>query len=60
MKNRELELIPYPTSAELYAVERAARLERAREMARLLRAAVSNVRSLFSAPEAKNQGLRHA
>ena len=56
MKNRELRLMPYPTTAELYALERAARAERAAEMARLVRAAVSNVRKLFSAPK----GLRHA
>ena len=56
MKNRELQLMPYPTTAELYALERAARAERAAEMARLLRTALSSVTKLFSAPK----GLRHA
>ncbi|HYL89407.1 MAG TPA: hypothetical protein VEU32_11685 [Burkholderiales bacterium] len=56
MKNRELRLMSYPTTAELYALERAARAERTAQMARLLRAAVSDVRKLFSAPK----GLRHA
>ncbi len=55
MENRELQLT-YPTTAELYALERAARAARAAEFARVFRALVRNVKSLFSAPK----GLRHA
>jgi hypothetical protein len=51
MKNR------YPTSAELYALEREARRLRAEEMARLLRAGASAVLNLF---KVQAKGLRHA
>jgi hypothetical protein len=52
----------YPTAAELYAFEREARRLRAAEMARLARAGVDAVRSLFARPiTARNaKGLRHA
>jgi hypothetical protein len=56
------DLYRYPTSAELYALELRARRERAREMARLLAAAVHALKSLaaraVTAPGAK--GVRHA
>ena len=64
MKNRE---INYPTPEELYAIERRARLMRAAEMGRVLRALVSSLkRALARAgqshaplrPDAK--GIRHA
>jgi hypothetical protein len=42
------DLYRYPTSAELYALELAARRERAREMARLVRAGASAVKSLVT------------
>ena len=58
MKNRELRL-QYPTAAELYALERAARAARGAQLARLLGAAVNGVKSLFaSAGEMK--GVKHA
>ena len=60
MKNRELQLASTPTSEELYALVRAAQAARSAEMARLLRAAVSYVKNLFSAPEERNEGLGHA
>jgi hypothetical protein len=44
MKNRNLH---YPTTAELYAFEREARRLRAEEVARLISAGFSAVRSLF-------------
>jgi hypothetical protein len=51
-----------PTSAELYALEQLARRERSREIARLLRAGASAVKSLvkraIAVPAAK--GVRHA
>jgi hypothetical protein len=49
MKNR------YPTTQELYALEREARRLRAAEMARILRAAAAALRNLFSM-----KGFRHA
>jgi hypothetical protein len=52
MKNR------YPTSAELYALEREARRMRAEHVAQLLRAAANGWRALW-APKAV-KGLRHA
>jgi hypothetical protein len=55
MKNRDLQLNPYPTSAELYAFERAAKTARAREMVRLASSAVARVKNLF-----ETKGLRHA
>ena len=48
MKNRELNL-QVPTPAELYAVERAAKVARAAEMARLVRAAFAGVKGVFHA-----------
>jgi len=61
MKNRDLELKHYPTPAELYALERAAKAARSAEIARLIRAAVSGVTTLFSAAEkTKTKGLQHA
>jgi hypothetical protein len=55
MKNRELRLQNYPSTAELYALERAAKAARAAEMARLARAAVTSVKNFFDV-----KGLRHA
>jgi len=57
MKN--LHPIRYPTPQELYAFEHHARRLRAQEMARLLRAAATAVRNLFSV-NVKVKGLRHA
>jgi hypothetical protein len=54
MKNRDL--LRYPTAEELYALERAARVARSREMARLLRRAFNALRHLFD----EGKGLRHA
>jgi hypothetical protein len=54
MKNRDL--MRYPTAEELYALERAARVARAREMARLARRALNALRQLFE----EGKGLRHA
>ena len=51
MKNRELELQHYPTTAELYALERAANAARAAEVARLVTAAARSVKSLFAPTE---------
>jgi hypothetical protein len=48
MKNRELKL-QQPTTAELYAVERAAKAARSAEMARLMRAAFAGVKGVFLA-----------
>ena len=55
----------HPTSAQLYALEQSARRERSRAQARLLRAAVSAVKSLFarafsSAAHIQRQVARHA
>ena len=47
----------YPTPQELYAFEHNARRLRAQEMARLIRAATTGVRSLF---RVNVKGLRHA
>lgn len=58
MKNRDLQLKPYPTTAELYALERAARQARATETVRLLSAAFDRVKSLFATSAEK--GLKHA
>lgn len=56
MKNR------YPTSEELYALEREARRLRAEEMARLWLAGAGAVRSLFAriVTVRNAKGLRHA
>jgi|1185.fasta_scaffold469898_2 hypothetical protein len=59
MKNRELELQHYPTSAELYALERAAKAARGAELARLVSAAIDNVKSLF-ATTGEMKGVNHA
>jgi hypothetical protein len=53
MENRDLNR--YPSPEELYALERAARVARSREMARLARSAFNALRHLFEA-----KGLRHA
>ena len=58
MKNRELQLQHYPTTAELYAFERAAKAARTAELARLAGAAVKRIKSLFAEQDAK--GLKHA
>ncbi len=60
MKNRDLELKHYPTPAELYALERAAKQARAAEIARLFRVAFGGVKTLFSAAGSKTKGLQHA
>ena len=61
MKNRQLNLQPQiagaPTTAELYALERAANAARAAEMVRLARAAANGVKALFAPTE---KGLKHA
>jgi hypothetical protein len=44
MKNRELRLQHEPSTAELYALEQAAKAARAAEMARLVRAVVNRVK----------------
>jgi hypothetical protein len=58
MKNRELQLQHYPTTAELYAFERAAKAARAAELARLGAVAMKRIKSLFAEQDAK--GLKHA
>ena len=57
MKNRDLNWNRYPTQEELYALERAARVARATEVARLVGAVVARVKHLLR-PTTK--GLRHA
>lgn len=56
--------VRYPTPAELYALDQAARRARAREIARLLRSAALAVKSLFarapSAARVHGQVARHA
>jgi hypothetical protein len=56
------DLVSYPTRAELYALELAARRERSLQMARLVRAASRalklRIARLFAAPGRK--GMRHA
>ena len=59
MRNRDLRLNRYPTSAELYALERAARSARAAELARLLKAGLASVKGLFASRN-DTKGLRHA
>ena len=56
MKNR------YPTQKELYALEHEARRLRAAEMARLVRAGINAVRSLFgrTVTVRNAKGLKHA
>jgi hypothetical protein len=49
MKNRELKLNRYPTTAELYALEQAAKAARAAEMARVLRVAFAGLKGVFHA-----------
>jgi hypothetical protein len=57
MKNRDLNWNRYPTTEELYALERAARVARATEVAHLVAAAVARIKH-FLRPTTK--GLRHA
>ena len=57
MKNRELKL-NYPTPEQLYALEQSARLERSREIARLVGRAVAAVKNF--ALGAHPKGVRHA
>ncbi|HTM59498.1 MAG TPA: hypothetical protein VL199_03985 [Burkholderiales bacterium] len=55
MKNRDFNI---PSVEELYALERAARRERSREMAKLVRQVINFLAHAF---EGKGQkGLRHA
>jgi hypothetical protein len=55
---RNLPLNRYPSSAELYALEREARRLRAAEISRLFRAAAKGWKSLWAGKAVK--GLRHA
>ena len=55
MKNRDFNI---PSVDELYALERAARRERSREMAKLVGRAVNFLARAFEGKEQK--GLRHA
>lgn len=57
MRNRDLN--HYPTPAELYALERAARSARAAELARLLKAGLASVKGLLASRNV-TKGLRHA
>ena len=57
MENRELNL-NYPTPEQLYALEQAARVARAREIGRLVSRAVAAVRNFSLRAEPK--GVRHA
>ncbi len=57
MENRKEIVRRYPTSAELYALEREARRMRAAEMARLLKAAAVAIRSFFSV---RSKEMKHA
>ena len=59
MRNRDLNLDRYPTPAELYALERAARIARAAEVARLLKKGLASVKGLFASRN-DTKGLRHA
>lgn len=64
MENRnELQQMNYPTSAQLYALERAARRERSEEMGRLIGAAARAIKSSFARLVSNNgstRGVRHA
>jgi hypothetical protein len=51
--------VRYPTSAELYALEQAARRARAKAIAEGLHAAAASVKSFFARPAAA-KGVRHA
>jgi hypothetical protein len=55
MKNRNE--VRFPTSAELYALEREAHRLRAQEVARLLKAAAVAIRSFFSV---STKEIKHA
>lgn len=57
MENRKEIVRRYPTSAELYALEREARRLRAEETARLLKAAAVAIRSFFSG---RAKEMKHA
>ena len=51
----------YPAPEELSALERAARRERAEELARLTRAAIGSIKSLLSRhQDVPMKGARHA
>jgi len=50
----------YPSIEEIHAVERAARRERAEEVARLARSAVTAIRGFFSRNEVALKEARHA
>lgn len=65
MKNRNLQLQPYLSAEELYALEREARVARSAEVARLLAAGFAALKRLVahpvSTPTAPTpKGLRHA
>ena len=49
MKNRGLNLHRYPTNAELYALEQAAKAARSEEVARLMRAAFAGLKGVLHA-----------
>jgi hypothetical protein len=55
MKNRDFDM---PSAEELYALERAARRERSREMAKLVRRAFDSIARAFEGKGHK--GFRHA
>lgn len=59
MENREYR---FPTPAELYAIERAARRMRAAEMARMLRSLVAALKGAAArvAAPSNAKGIRHA
>ena len=61
MENRN-ELKNYPTSAQLYALELAARRHRSEEMARLMAAAARSIKSRRSrlVSNEGTSGVRHA
>ena len=59
MKNREQRLQDYLPTAELYALERAAKAAQSAELARLVRVAAKSVQSLF-ASTGEMKGVKHA
>jgi hypothetical protein len=59
MENREQRLQDFLPTAQLYAVERAAKAAQSAELARLVRVAVNGVKSLF-ASTAEMKGVKHA
>ena len=62
MENRNELLKNYPTSAQLYALELAARRHRSEEMARLMAAAARSIKSRLSrlVSNEGTSGVRHA